>query len=253
MQCDLLVDVAPGVAAPTTLQKASNQITQSSSSCIQLLGINNPRLLTTKGPLSIVDKSQLEIAVSSRLPHLIVSTLWKIPELRLLCVRYLLNDLDSQCNKISSNAFLKVCNKDIQSLAQFDWRFMILELASIAPDVIDFIISISVPVERERLNKVKCGDRRMPALGMALAIILHERSSTCSAVQRLLSLLMVDGTCSKRTFERFNHLGLCLSPAGTRKMLEGLASFQNSEITRQIRAGKSFWVVGDNFDLLIKV
>ena len=70
--------------------------------------------------------------------------------------------------------------------------------------------------------------------------MLHERSSTCGAVRRLLSLLMVDGTCSKHTYE-----GLI--------MLDGFASFQNSEITRQICAGKPFRVVGDNFDLLIKV
>ena len=72
-------------------------------------------------------------------------------------------------------------------------------------------------------------------------------------VQRILSLLMIDGACSKHTSERFNHVGLCLSPTGTRKMLDGLGSFQTAEIIERIRDGTSFRVVGDNFDLLIKV
>ena len=88
---------------------------------------------------------------------------------------------------------------------------------------------------------------------MALAIILHECSSQLNAVQQILSLLMVDGACSKRTFERFNHLGLCLSPTGTRNMLDGMGTYQKTEIVLLLREGRAFRVVGDNFDLLIKV
>ena len=156
-----------------------------------------------------------------------------------------------QCHNISHHTAPTLCNKDIQSLVSFNWNLMVQQIATVSPDLIDILVTAAVQLERERANKIKTGDRRIPPLALALAVILQ--SSVCNSVQRILSLLMVDGACSKRTFERFNHLGLCLSPTGTHKMLDGLGSFQTAEIVKQIRDEHSFRVVGDNFDLLIKV
>ena len=110
-----------------------------------------------------------------------------------------------------------------------------------------------MPAEREKVNVHKTGDYRILSLGMALSIILRERSSTLNAVQQILSLLMVDGACSKRILKRFNHLGLCLSPTGTHKMLDSTNTYQNAEIVNLLCEGHAFRVVGDNFDLLIRV
>jgi hypothetical protein len=49
---------------------------------------------------------------------------------------------------------------------------MMLKLAAVAPDLIDIVISASVPAEREKANKIKSGNRRIPALGLVLAVLL---------------------------------------------------------------------------------
>ena len=206
--------------------------------------------------LSVGESAQLLVAFSSGNSEIIASTLWKIPVLRNMCTGLLLQDIDTQCRLICTTASRRnyqVRSKGIESLVNFDWNEMLQELAIIAPDLVDVLVTAAVPAEREKVNIHKTGDHRIPSLGMALSIILHERSSTLNAVQQILSLLMVDGACSKRTFERFNHLGLCLSPTGTRKMLDGMGTYQNAKIVKLLREGHAFRVVGDNFDLLIKV
>ena len=173
-----------------------------------------------------------------------------------MCTGLLLQDIDTQCHQISSKSDgskAHLHSKGVRSFVSFDWNAMLQELASIAPDLVDVVVTAAVSAARERANRRKTGDHHLPPVGMALAIILHERSSQLNAVQQILSLLMVDGTCSKRTFERFNHLGLCLSPTGTRNMLDGMGTYQKTEIVQLLREGRAFRVVGDNFDLLIKV
>lgn len=144
-----------------------------------------------------------------------------------MCIGLFLQDIDTQCRQIckpdGSNAL--VHSKGIVLLVSFNWDAMLQELATAAPEPIDVMVAAAVPAEREIANKYKTGDRRVPSIGMALVIILHERSSRLNAIQRILSLLMVDGACSKCTFERFNHLGLCLSPTGTRRMLDGMGTY----------------------------
>ena len=51
---------------------------------------------------------------------------------------------------------------------------MVLLLSAVTPDLIDVVVSAAVPPERERANKIKSGDRRIPPIGLALAILLQE-------------------------------------------------------------------------------
>ena len=224
---------------------------QSPGSITQKLGVNNPRLSISTELLQKGEMAQMSIALSSGNLRFITSTLRKIPVLRSLCTLLLLQDVDTQCHLVSRKS--QLCRKGVESLVSLDWNALLLELANIAPDLIDVVITAAVPAEREKVNKCKTGDRRIPPVGMALAILLHERSSVSNVIQNVLSLLMVDGACSKRTFERFNHLGLCLSPTGTQNLLDGMSSFQSTEIVKLIRERHIFRMVGDNFDLLIKV
>ena len=62
--------------------------------------MNNPRLSGSSSIMCIGDKLQMEIAVSSGIPEIVASTLWKIPVLRSLCIRLLLNDIDTQCRQL---------------------------------------------------------------------------------------------------------------------------------------------------------
>ena len=241
---------------PSLSQQPTRQQPKHSCKFTSELGMNNPRLVKIRDELSAGEKVQLMIAFTSGNVGLIASTIWKIPVLRIACTGLFLLDIDTQCHNIctklnGSNAQLS--SKGMNSLVNFDWSTMLQELATAAPDLVDVFVTAAVPAKREQLNKVKCGFQRVPSIGMALAITLHERSSKLNAVQQILSLLMVDGACSKRTFQRFNHLGLCLSPTGTINMLDGMGAYQSARIIQLLLEDRACRVVGDNFDLLIKV
>ena len=162
-------------------------------------------------------KAQLVIAFSSGNLEVITFSVWKIPQLRCMCISLFLRDIDAQCQLLrtkfdGSNA--QLCSKEIQSLVNFNWNDMVHELANIAPDLINVIITAVVPTKREQSNKYNAGIRRIASIRMGLAIILHEWSTKLNALQQILSLLMVNGGCSKRTnFQRLSAAagGSCIS------------------------------------------
>lgn len=67
------------------------------ASITQHLGLNNPRFSGSKSPIPVAEKLQMEIAVSSSIPELV---------LRSLSINFVLKDIDTQCRQLSSNKTL---------------------------------------------------------------------------------------------------------------------------------------------------
>ena len=65
------------------------------------------------------------------------------------------------------------------------------------PDVIDFILTICAPTHRETVNKTKKGESRIPAIGLAYAVMMHQSNQQLSLVQQMNTLVPCHGHAEK--------------------------------------------------------
>ena len=87
----------------------------------------------------------------------------------------------------------KTCN----ALKTFSWFKILEEGQEKCPDILDFIVAICAPSHREQLNKSKKGETRVPAIGLAYALMVHQANQQLSLVQRMNTLILCHGHADK--------------------------------------------------------
>ena len=123
-------------------------------------------------------------------PHL-VKELFNEISIRELIVNRIIAAIDEECSHL--------CRKSVTNPAVFrmqkpqliesmQWSEYIHELESKAPMLLKIISGIVS--HSDRRNKVKCGDRHIPGICMAVAVLLKERNKHMAGVQTVVSLLM---------------------------------------------------------------
>ena len=89
---------------------------------------------------------------------MIATAVWKVSSLRYLCTSMLLQGINTQCQQLSSKTIgtkIHLHSTGVESLVNFDWKAMIQELATVAPDLVDIVVTVAVSRETKRVNKVK--------------------------------------------------------------------------------------------------
>lgn len=87
--------------------------------------------------------------------------------------------------------------KSYYALKTFSWLKILEEGQKRCPDVIDFISTICIPAHRETVNKTKKGESRIPAIGLAYAVMMHQANQQLSLVQRMNTMILCHGHAEK--------------------------------------------------------
>ena len=110
-------------------------------------------------------------------------------------------DVAAQCENLGKTekggkpSVLK--DKTYEALRTFSWLKVVEEGHRRCPDVIDFILTICAPAHRETVNKTKKGESRIPAIGLAYAVMRHQSNQQLSLVQRMNTLVLCHGHAEK--------------------------------------------------------
>ena len=103
--------------------------------------------------------------------------------------------LDQECDYIckpSSNSILR--QKNIEQLAEFSWeKFLENEIKVKANILYNLVTTVCGTKVSNSRNVLKTSERKVPAMGMALACLLKARNQNMSAAQVLNSLVLMRG------------------------------------------------------------
>ena len=146
------------------------------------------------------ESKTLSIALSLRDSQILADTIWESSLRDHLKRRFLLG-VAEQCENLGKTkrgekpSVLK--DKTYDALKTFSWLKILEEGHERCPDILDFIVTICVPAHRELLNKLKKGETRIPAIGLAYALMIHQANQQLSLAQRMNTLILCHGHADK--------------------------------------------------------
>lgn len=88
-------------------------------------------------------------------------------------------------------------DKSYEAMKNFSWEKIIQEGRERCPDVLDFITTVCAPAHRENSNKVKKGENRIPSIGLAYGVLMHQANQQLSLVQRMNTMILCHGHADK--------------------------------------------------------
>lgn len=115
--------------------------------------------------------------------------------LKLLYLKELQDQSKSLCKKKEDPSVLRVGSKCYQQLVSFSWAKSLTEWQERAPDVLDTLSTIAVP--NNYLSSLQRADAIIPPLCTACSILLNTRNAELSLVQKVVSVVLGLGGCSK--------------------------------------------------------
>lgn len=133
-------------------------------------------------------------ALETRIPTEIAQAVMALPSVK-SCMKYLfLEEVDEQCRDLCVRrhgkhgpSILHVSRKDTKpSLENFTWLSVIKEMKTRAPDLLDFIATVSVPVIKEEGNQV------LPVC-VTYAVMMHARWRELSLLQKVITFILGAG------------------------------------------------------------
>jgi hypothetical protein len=147
------------------------------------------------------EAKKLFLAVNTRLPVEICRVIFSLPSLRSSVKYSMMKEIDDQCSKLcirkrrntgQEPSVLHVKRKDTKKqLEKFTWTNVLEEMKERAPDVLDFLCSISVP-------KLKDTDKQVAPLCVAYGILLNNRWKELSLIQKIVTTLFGVGHCTAK-------------------------------------------------------
>lgn len=119
-----------------------------------------------------------------------------LPSVKSSIKYYFLEEIDQQCQNLCvrkhAPSILHVCRKETQSsLENFTWTSVLQEMKERAPDVLDFIATVSVPVVKERENQV-------PPVCVAYGLMMHTRWKELSLIQKIVTFILGIGHSTRK-------------------------------------------------------
>ena len=125
--------------------------------------------------------------------------IWSVPPLKnalkLLYLKELQEQSKSLCKKKEDPSVLRVGSKCYQQLISFSWAKSLTEWQERAPDVLDTLSAIAVPDNYP--SSPQRADAIIPPLCTACSILLNTRNAELSLVQKVVSIVLGLGGCSK--------------------------------------------------------
>lgn len=135
-------------------------------------------------------------ALETKIPAKIATAAMLLPSLK-SCLKYLfLEEIDDQCRSLCvrkhNPSILHVSRQDTKaSLENFNWLGIMEEMKTRAPDLLDFIATVSVPVVKEKGNQIS-------PVCVAYAVMMHTRWRELSLVQKVMTFILGIGHSSSK-------------------------------------------------------
>ncbi len=127
----------------------------------------------------------------------IVHAVFSIEELRDLVVKKVITTIDNEflnlCQQSQSSIFRKSVPSDYLSL---EWSKYICELESRSPVL--FKLFKTIVSHGDHRNEKKVGDAHLPAICMAVSVLLKERNREMVGIQTCVSLLLYTSRAQKQ-------------------------------------------------------
>ena len=142
---------------------------------------------------------KLWVAVQTSIPAEIAKTIMLLPSVK-ACAKYqFLEEIDEQCRSLcvrkvgsAGPSVLHVPRKSTKSsLEDFSWSSIIEEMKERAPDLLDFIATVSVPVVREDGSQV-------PPVCVTYGHIMHTRWRELNLVQKVMTIILGIGHSTRK-------------------------------------------------------
>ena len=151
-------------------------------------------------PLKTSEVKKIESVLGTTvLPGDIAKALIAIPQLKNAFKLQYLKELQEQskglCKKKDGPSILRVGSKSYQELVSFQWAKLLLEWEEKAPDVIDAIAAVAVP--DSAFSRSQTADALIPSICTALSTLLNARNEKLSLVQKIITVILGLGGCSK--------------------------------------------------------
>lgn len=150
-------------------------------------------------PLNKEEICKLWIALQTNIPTEIAKTIMLLPSVK-SCLKYLfLEEVDEQCRDLcvrkhgnNGPSVLHVPRKNTKSsLEGFTWLSIIQEMKDRAPDLLDFIAIVSVPVVHDNGSQV-------PPVCVAYGHMMHARWKELSLVQKVMTFILGLGHSTRK-------------------------------------------------------
>lgn len=133
------------------------------------------------------------------LPGDIAKEIISIPPLKNALKLLYLQDIQEQskrlCRVKENSSILRVGSKSYKELFSFKWAKLLSEWEEKAPDVLDAVSAVAVT--ENALRKSHRADALIPPICTAVSILLNARDEKMSLMQKLVSVIVGIGGCSK--------------------------------------------------------
>jgi hypothetical protein len=123
----------------------------------------------------------------------IASTVAGINGIRQHFIDKLLNEIKQQCKKLRARSSPSVLRKTgFSGMTEFDWQKLISEMSTKCPLLLDVILAAMNHAPTEATIDIA------PRIGMCYAIMMQARNHELSLVQRMNTILLVEGNARKK-------------------------------------------------------
>ncbi|XP_070571411.1 uncharacterized protein [Ptychodera flava] len=159
----------------------------------------------------------------------------------------ILLQLNYDCEKLTKKTG-KECSilrsKMASHMNKFEWEAILKEMKDRVPDLLNVLVTTTVPVHRESVNLSKCGIARIYPLCTVYGIMMQQRNRELSLLQRMNTMLMSAGKVDSKTYERFNRMGISLSHQQQLNILEEIGGRYQDDIINKVSQGEKFQITG---------
>ena len=144
-------------------------------------------------PVEAINVKLLNVAVSPRLPSVVASSVWLIPEVRNYLKRLHLEEiLEERENaaKYTRDHLPSVRDKSFETMRDFSWELILTE-AKGSPTHLDVITAVCC--RREGQNVQRSGAKQIPPIGSIYSMLLNQYNRKLNLVQRINTVLLANG------------------------------------------------------------
>ena len=133
---------------------------------------------------------KLANALETRMPSVIVATMYNMPSLKLQFKARLLQDLDECCTELCKRKNPSVLRKNqYPNMVDFNWDALFEELRSRCPILLDVLATVASSKKKHDV---------IPPLGLCYGILLQQRNHELSLIQRINTILLSEGNAKKQ-------------------------------------------------------
>jgi len=145
-------------------------------------------------PVETINVKLLNVAVSSRLPSVIASSVWLIPEVRNYLKWLHFEEILEECENAEkyTRGYLPSVLRDKSSgtTRDFSWEIILTETKG-SPTLLDVITTVCC--RREGQNVQRSGAKQIPPIGSIYSMLLNQYNRELNLVQRINTVLLASG------------------------------------------------------------